>query len=127
MSPEESALLQAAIDSEPDNPAPLLVLADWYDDHGESSLAYACRWMAYRGKRPGVSYVGGDPLSQFSPRFWPITDRDDTYHLPEDIMSGRYQPELIDDNREVAYRKCLEWLAGRLQSLIRTSSWPAPG
>jgi uncharacterized protein (TIGR02996 family) len=48
----ERAFVEAIL-AAPDDAAPLLIFADWLDEHGRSDLAYACRWMGYRGYRPG--------------------------------------------------------------------------
>jgi uncharacterized protein (TIGR02996 family) len=49
--PDEPFL--AAILATPEDAAPLLIYADWLDEHGRADLAFACRWMGYRGFRPG--------------------------------------------------------------------------
>jgi uncharacterized protein (TIGR02996 family) len=36
------------------DPTPMRVYADWLDEHGRGDLAYAYRWMAGRGYRPGL-------------------------------------------------------------------------
>jgi uncharacterized protein (TIGR02996 family) len=42
-----------AIRAAPEDAAPLLIFADWLDERGRADLAFACRWMGYRGYRPG--------------------------------------------------------------------------
>ncbi|HKI32040.1 MAG TPA: TIGR02996 domain-containing protein [Gemmataceae bacterium] len=42
-----------AILANPEDAAPLLIFADWLEERGRSDLAFACRWMGYRGYRPG--------------------------------------------------------------------------
>lgn len=44
--------LLAAIEADPDDALPKLVMADFLDDHGEPDLAYAYRWCANEGKWP---------------------------------------------------------------------------
>lgn len=36
----------------PDDQLPLLVAADWFEDHGKDDFAYALRWAAVKGERP---------------------------------------------------------------------------
>jgi hypothetical protein len=47
-------LLDAAAASGGD-PGPLFVCADWLEEHGEDSLAYAYRWCARRGRFPALT------------------------------------------------------------------------
>jgi uncharacterized protein (TIGR02996 family) len=42
-----------AILAAPEDAAPLLIFADWLEEHDRADLAFACRWMGYRGHRPG--------------------------------------------------------------------------
>lgn len=52
MNAERQALIHAARGSSPEDPGPLLILADWLEEHGEADMGYACRWMAHKNKRP---------------------------------------------------------------------------
>jgi uncharacterized protein (TIGR02996 family) len=50
--PTDSPFIQAIL-AAPEDAAPLLIFADWLEEQGQPDLAYACRWMGYRGCRPG--------------------------------------------------------------------------
>jgi uncharacterized protein (TIGR02996 family) len=47
----ESAFLRS-IEADLDDPAPILIYADWLEEQGKDQLAYAWRWMGRRGYRP---------------------------------------------------------------------------
>lgn len=42
----------ADVFAHPGEAAPLLIFADWLEEHGEPSAALCCRWMGRRGKHP---------------------------------------------------------------------------
>src|SRR4051812_39025467 len=44
--------LQTALDADPLDGQTRLVLADWYDDHGDAGRAGLQRWLAAQSKRP---------------------------------------------------------------------------
>lgn len=122
MTPEEFALVQAAMNSPPEDKTPLLVLADWYDDHSEPHLAYACRWMAYKGKRPRLREV--DYLCGFD---WRLED--DGYNRASSIPRTIYYA-IIEEydarsrtGKELAWRELLFLLATGLKYALNNCTW----
>jgi uncharacterized protein (TIGR02996 family) len=93
-----------AIVASQEDAAPLLIFADWLDEQGQADLAYTCRWMGYRGYRPGQRQR---PRLR-KPWAW--------WH----VHSGEFEPD-PDDRMDIA--RC--WRAWLPASLFRemTGEW----
>ena len=96
----------------PDDGLPKLVLADWFDEHGEPEMAQALRWMAENGKMPFCS----DPTERYWGGFcwWWFSDLADETHgcrLPKRLF------DLVRDygnNGAHSLRQAVRYLADAL-------------
>ncbi len=108
---EEAGFWQA-IESAPADPLPLLVFADWLEEHGDD-LASTLRACAEDGRRPGVKPNGR--------AFW-VTTSEKPLSAYQPRRSGRGQPS----TPFVWVRQQPSWLAGVFFRELGGFSYPWP-
>ena len=110
----------AAILAEPGDSLPKLVFADFLDEGGEGSLAFAYRWCAARGKMPWHTSHRSIPVGERWSWVFPIptvADHHAMEFLPRSLARGPMQQGRHDHTRHATYAEAMEALAGGLQSL----------
>jgi uncharacterized protein (TIGR02996 family) len=75
----------------PEDTAVKLIFADWLDENGRPDLAYAYRWMARRGFRPGQRQrpLARKPWAWWHPRSPEMedpADRPDVQRCPHAVL-----------------------------------------
>ncbi len=61
---------EKTLDADPTDVACRMAYADWLDEHGNSQLAAAQRWMALKGKRPTPWPAGRSPKDAITWNWW---------------------------------------------------------
>lgn len=132
MDAEERALVLAAADSIAPDKGPLLILADWYDDHGQASEAYACRWMAHHWVRPKYDTSGsrstGNKWHQYRLNGFAGIRPMGCYihHAVCSLYSGPGSDLVVtttDESKEIAFKSLVARLGQGLQALLTIATW----
>lgn len=119
----EDALIAAVVAS-PEDPLPMLILADFYDEANEGDLAYACRWCAAFGKRP-VNYK----THYREPWIWGLFL--ESYQIPECcVLPGEIHQLIMGEGRygmswNESFKKAMVVLSrvlGRLKRIVEIPS-----
>jgi uncharacterized protein (TIGR02996 family) len=85
--PDRTSFL-AAIAEAPDDARRWLVFADWLEEHGDPDLAYAYRWCAHFGRRPGrrANPRARKPWAWFRPLLFHPDDSADAAANPRAVL-----------------------------------------
>jgi uncharacterized protein (TIGR02996 family) len=113
----------SAIFSKPDDPLPKLVYADYLDERGEGSLAFAYRWCASKGKQPRYCRYSGFSeeitLTTSTQIWWEwhfYSLALGTHNLP-DALSYAIDPAGYRHSRHHSYQEAMNALARGLKSV----------
>jgi uncharacterized protein (TIGR02996 family) len=139
MSPEDAFLED--IRARPEDRTPKLIFADWLEEHGQPDLAYAYRWMASRGYRPGqrLRRLARKPWAWWNehtlegPEGVDPADRPDIERCPHAVLPVLVFRAIGGELRSgphayySTYAECVRGLAGALKWLRELTALKAPG